>query len=67
MPKQAAVSPEQFQAWCDAMGFTLNQAADALGIGPDTAKNYSSGRGKVPLVAALAMSALYHRIKPWPL
>lgn len=59
------MTPEQFKHWRDTMGFTLRDAAEALGYSLDTIKSYSSGRQEIPLVVALACSALYHRHGPW--
>lgn len=44
-----------------------NQAstAAALGVHRNTVVNYETGKTPIPLVTALAMAALYHRIKPW--
>ena len=66
------MTPNDFKAWREAMGFTQAKAADALGISKPTVENYERGSRRedgrtvvIPLVVALACSALFHRIRPY--
>jgi len=63
---------EQFKAWRKKMGFTQQQAADALGVYARTITNYERGQRyedgrevKIPESIALACSALYAHLEPW--
>ncbi len=67
------MTPEDFKAWRKVMGFTQAQAAEALGISKPTVENYDKGIRRedgrpfdIPHPVALACSALYHKLEPWP-
>jgi len=66
------MKPEQFKKWRKKMGFTQQQAANALGIYRLTAVNYEHGQRsgvgsevKIPRSIALACSALHAGLEPW--
>jgi transcriptional regulator with XRE-family HTH domain len=66
------MTPNDFKAWRDVMGFTQAQAAEALGLSKPTIENYERGKRKedgrpviIPLTVALSCTALYHKLKPW--
>lgn len=67
------MSPDDFKRWRDAMGFTMAEAAEALGISRGSIENYERGTRReddrpvaIPKNVALACAALFHRLKPWP-
>jgi len=62
---------EQFKAWRKKMNFTLQQAADALGLYARTISNYERGARyedgrevKIPRSIALACAAVEADLKP---
>ena len=66
------MTPDDFKAWREAMGFNQSEAAAALGVSTGTVVNYEAGKRRedgrpvrIPLSIALACSALFHRLKPW--
>lgn len=61
---------EDFLTWMQVMGYDANDAADALGIHRVTIGNYCrgtrhGGRAGIPLVTALACSALRYGLEPY--
>ena len=59
------MTPQQFRSWRSAMGWTQQQAADALGMSKSTVELYESGKRRdnnqpveIPKVVALACAAL---------
>lgn len=63
---------EAFKAWRAAMGFTQQQAADALGLSKPGLINYEHGKrrdgGKpveIPRHIALACAAIAAGLEPW--
>ncbi|MBS9476225.1 helix-turn-helix domain-containing protein [Ancylobacter radicis] len=67
------MSPDDFKAWREAMGMSQTAAAKALGISKGSIELYEAGKRRddgrpviIPLTVALACSALYHRLGPWP-
>jgi len=66
------MNKENFKAWRKKMGFTQQQAADALGLYRLTIINYERGTRaennldvKIPKSIALACSALAAGLEPW--
>jgi len=66
------MKPEQFKAWRKKMGFTQQQAADALGLSIQALGNYERGTRyedgrevKIPRSIALACSAVVADLKPF--
>jgi transcriptional regulator with XRE-family HTH domain len=64
---------QELRVWRKTMGWTQQQAGDALGIGSKTIENYEAGERRVkgemvpheiPRYIALACAALFHRIEP---
>jgi transcriptional regulator with XRE-family HTH domain len=51
------------EAWRARMGWTRQEAADALGIAPNSYTAYSLGRQPVPLTVQLACEALEARLE----
>lgn len=60
------MTPEQFKSWRKTVGLSQEKAAVALGIGRRTVQDYESGAYPIPLHVALACTAIYHRLEPWP-
>lgn len=67
------MSPDDFKAWREAMGLSQVAAAKSLGISKGSIELYEAGKRRddgrpviIPLTVALACSALYHRLGPWP-
>lgn len=57
------MTPDQFTAAQRALGFRSRAAfAAALGIAPNSAAAYASGRRPVPQTVALAIRALWYRM-----
>ena len=48
------MTPAEFDAWRQEMGFTFPQAATAIGKSVRQCKAYASGEAKIPLTVALA-------------
>lgn len=67
------MTPADFRAWRNAMGFTQAQAAEALGLGKSAIEQYDTGKRRstgetieeVPRHLALACAALARDLKPW--
>lgn len=57
------MSPAEFDAWLDRMGFSGREAARKLGLGVNTVPRYL--REGAPLTTALACSALAAGLGPW--
>ena len=56
---------ENFKNWVTAMGFsTQSETAKALGVHRNTIVNYETGKVPIPFATRLAMSALFHGLKP---
>lgn len=72
----ASMTPEQFRAWRNTQGFTLETAAEALGLGRATLQLYERGRRfetdeqgdaaevEIPRHVALACAAIAAGLKP---
>lgn len=70
------MTPEQFRAWRKAQGFTLENAAEALGLARATLQLYERGRRfetddqgdaaevEIPRHVALACAAIAAGLKP---
>lgn len=57
------MTPDDLRAWQSAMGYTQQQAAEALGVSWATYKRYLVG--EVPLAIGLACAALAAGLQPW--
>jgi len=57
-----AMAPAAFRAWLDARGFTLDRAADALGLSRRTVAYYLSGEQPVPKTVMLATEGYDRRV-----
>ena len=55
--------PEQFAAWMEGHGLSLNAAADALGLSRRMIAHYRTGSRPIPRVVALACEGLSTRWK----
>ncbi|WP_420961086.1 helix-turn-helix domain-containing protein [Brucella sp. IR073] len=60
------MTPEDFKAWRERMGFNRVQAAEALGVSRNMPQRYEDGHAEIPLYIALACAALVRGIAPWP-
>lgn len=60
---RAAMTAADLRAWQQAMGYTQQQAADALGVSWATYKRYLTG--EVPRTVALACAALAAKLDEW--
>lgn len=67
------MTPQEFKNWRKEMGFSQTQAAEKLGLSKATIENYDKGTRRedgrevvIPQTVALACSALYKGLKPWP-
>lgn len=67
------MTADEFKEWRKVMGLSQAKAAEALGISKPTVENYERGSRRedsrpvvIPLNIALACSALFHRLGPWP-
>ncbi|MCS0501607.1 helix-turn-helix domain-containing protein [Ancylobacter mangrovi] len=67
------MTPDDFKAWRSIMGYSQTKAAEELGISKSSIELYERGTRRdngeaviVPLSIALACTALYHKLKPWP-
>lgn len=54
--------------WRETMGFSREQAAEALGYSVAMLKKWENEPEEhpVPLAVLLAMAAIYHNLEPWP-
>lgn len=52
------MTPSEFRAWRECMGYTQQQAAQALGVSLRTIKAWESGFAAPPAFLALACAAL---------
>lgn len=66
------MNSHEFKVWREAMGFTQDAAAEALGISKASVVNYESGKRRednraveIPRSISLACSAIYHKLEPW--
>jgi DNA-binding XRE family transcriptional regulator len=66
------MTPEQFKSWRVEMGFTQDEAAEALGVSKATIGNYDKGIRRedgrpvvIPKTVALACAALMAGIAPY--
>jgi len=57
-----SMSPEAFRAWMDSHGFTLDKAAEALGLSRRTIAYYLSGEQAVPKTVTLATEGVNQRM-----
>lgn len=55
------MAPAAFRAWVDAHGFTLDRAAQALGLSRRIVSYYLSGEQPVPKTVMLATEGFDHR------
>jgi len=55
------MTPAEFRAWRSAMGYTQQQAAQALGVSLRTVKAWESGETGAPGLLPLACAALLSR------
>lgn len=66
------MNSQDFRDWLKASGLKQTQAAEALGMSIKAVNQYATGKrpdGRevvYPRSVALACSAVYHRLKPWP-
>lgn len=67
------MTSDDFKAWRRQMDLSQAGAAEALGVSKPTIENYERGTRReddrpvvIPHTVALACSALYHRLQPWP-
>ncbi len=59
------MTPDQFTAWHESMGYRWARGARELGITEKTSQRYRRGDTVVPLSIQLAMSALKMGLRPW--
>jgi len=66
------MTPEDFKAWRNGLGYSQKEAAEALGVSYGTVFNYETGKRRedgqpveIPRTVALACSALFHGLEPW--
>jgi len=66
------MTPRDFKNWRKQMGFTQQQAAEALGLSKATIENYDKGVRRedgrpviIPRVVALACAAIANNIEPF--
>jgi len=60
------MTKEELVKWQKAMGFTNEQACNALGMSATGYKKMLYGESKIDYRTALACSAIYAGIEPWP-
>jgi len=58
------MTPAEFRAWRNRLGWGKAEAADHLGMGRNTAARYEAGENAIPRYVALACAALAHGIPP---
>lgn len=59
------MTPADFRAWRARMGYTQQQAAQALGVTSRTVKAWEAGKCAPPAFLALACAALAAGLGPW--
>lgn len=59
------MTPADIRAWRSAMGYTQQQAAQALGVSLRTIKAWEGGETAVPAIVPLACEALAAGLGPW--
>jgi len=59
------VTPAALRAWRECMGYTQQQAAQALGVSLRTVKAWEAGFAAPPAFLALACAALAAGLWPW--
>ena len=59
------MTPAALRAWRECMGYTQQQAAQALGVSLRTVKAWEAGFASPPAFLALACAALAAGLGPW--
>ena len=59
------MTPADMRAWRASMGYTQQQAAQALGVSLRTVKAWEAGFAAPPAFLALACAALAAGLGPW--
>lgn len=59
------MTPAALRAWRECMGYTQQQAAQALGVSLRTIKAWEGGETAVPAIVPLACEALAAGLGPW--
>jgi D-3-phosphoglycerate dehydrogenase / 2-oxoglutarate reductase len=59
------MTPSQFIAWREHLGWTRTEAAIQLGCSQNSITAWEAGRSRIPRYVALACRALANAMKPW--
>lgn len=58
------MTPEEFTAWRQRLGYTKTEAAAALGLSPNMPRYYERGDTEIPRYIALACAAVSYGLQP---
>lgn len=58
------MTPTEFTAWRERLGYNKAEAARVLEIGPNQPRHYESGSAPIPRHIALACAAIAHGLPP---
>lgn len=59
------MTPDDLRAARKMLGLSQRAFAEALGAGRRTVEEWEAGKNTPPQMVRLAISALYHGLKPW--